>query len=228
MAADTLLPNNNVTSLYGTWSTLSDSVFTGPGFYDPVDEYLAEPDHPGMSFSFTDDGYWEMAIYAVTPNPQTPSCPSAALIFQHGTYEIASNYSLVLSPFQPDGRQLYSNPCTDAGFSVYMRYYQFLVYQRFEILVDNYLGNYMLRLYEFDGTPTNPMYLKYRPPMMLPTITLNPTASADATTFSNSKLRKRSLESGNTSLHINGLNYDFVWWTFFSMMVCGGLAYFFI
>lgn len=76
---------NNVTSLTGTWSSKSNTVFTGPvshfpayhrlkytnlsqDFYDPVIEDMKEPRLTGTSFSFTDDGYFEEALYLVISN----------------------------------------------------------------------------------------------------------------------------------------------------------------
>ncbi|ODV94469.1 hypothetical protein PACTADRAFT_51302, partial [Pachysolen tannophilus NRRL Y-2460] len=173
-----LISADNDTTLEGTWSSKSNTVFTGPGFYDPVDELLIEPALPGISFSFTDDGFYEEAIYQVTPNPQNHSCPTAVLIFQHGTYEILSNGSLTLTPFEVDGRQLLSEPCEDSGVSTYSRYNQTEDYEEFAVSVDAYHGRYKLQLYEFDGTPVQPLYLAYKPPLMLPTITLNPTATS--------------------------------------------------
>lgn len=41
----------NMKELVGTWSSKSNTVFTGPGFYDPVSELLIEPDLPGISYS---------------------------------------------------------------------------------------------------------------------------------------------------------------------------------
>ena len=38
----------NMEELEGTWSSKSNTVFTGPGFYDPVEELLIEPDLPGF------------------------------------------------------------------------------------------------------------------------------------------------------------------------------------
>lgn len=37
-----------------------------------------------------------------------------------------------------------------------------------------------LNLFKFDGSPIHPMFLAYTPPQMLPTSTLNPTATATA------------------------------------------------
>jgi hypothetical protein len=40
-----------------------------------------------------------------------PSCPSAMLQWQHGSYTILPNESLALQPILSDGRQLMSQPC---------------------------------------------------------------------------------------------------------------------
>ncbi|KAI9877807.1 MAG: Reversal of tor2 lethality [Pleopsidium flavum] len=54
--------------LTGTWSTKSNKVFTGPGFYDPVKEKMIEPALTGISYSFTDDGHFEEAYYRAISN----------------------------------------------------------------------------------------------------------------------------------------------------------------
>ncbi|SCU91792.1 LAFA_0F05842g1_1 [Lachancea sp. 'fantastica'] len=178
-------------SLYGTWSSKSNQVFTGPGFYDPVEELLKEPSLPGISFSFTEDQHFEEAIYQVKANPKDPGCPLAVMIYQHGTYDLQDNGTLTLNPIAVDGRQLLSEPCQDNGTSVYSRYNQTEVYKWFQVQVNDYHGVYELQLYQSDGTPMQPMYLAYRPPMMLPTETLNPTNTADGSTTK----QKRSLRS---------------------------------
>ncbi|ODQ79484.1 hypothetical protein BABINDRAFT_161880 [Babjeviella inositovora NRRL Y-12698] len=185
-------------SLTGTWSSKSNTVFTGPGFYDPVDELLIEPALPGLSYSFTDDGFFEQAAYQITSNAKNHSCPSAVLIFQHGKFETLSNGSLILTPFAVDSRQLLSMPCSDNGVSVYSRYEQVLVFKSYEVSIDAYHGRYKLQLYQFDGSKMQPLYLAYRPPMMLPTITMNPTDGAHASaTGVVAKFRnvRRSLEN---------------------------------
>lgn len=55
-------------ALVGTWSTKSKAVITGPGFYNPVADKLTEPSHPGISYSFTADGYFEEAYYRAISN----------------------------------------------------------------------------------------------------------------------------------------------------------------
>jgi Chaperone for protein-folding within the ER, fungal len=55
-------------ALVGTWTTKSKTVFTGPGFYNPVTDKLTEPRLPGISYSFTADGHYEEAYYRAIAN----------------------------------------------------------------------------------------------------------------------------------------------------------------
>ena len=43
------------------------------GFYDPVNEKFTEPKHPGISYSFTADGYFEEAYYRAVANRTSTS-----------------------------------------------------------------------------------------------------------------------------------------------------------
>lgn len=128
-------------ALVGTWTTKSKAVLTGPGFYNPVTDMLTEPNHPGISYSFTEDGHYEEAYYRAISNRKMrtgggrdgttnadnntatqPACPSAILQWQHGTYTLEANGSLILTPFAVDGRQVMSSPCS-YDQSVYTRYH---------------------------------------------------------------------------------------------------------
>lgn len=237
-------------SIVGTWSSKSNTVFTGPGFYDPVDELLIEPALPGISYSFTEDGFWEEAIYQVSPNPKNHSCATAVLIFQHGTYEKLDNGSLVLTPFEVDGRQLLSMPCDDNGVSTYSRYNQTEGFNAYQVYVDGYHGRWRIDLIETDGSYMQPLYLAYDPPQMLPTITMNPTSSAGNSTAtssataiysSDSKLNRRelgldlslseriqrSLENRykTNAIKKETFNYSFWWWTSATMMGLGAVMF---
>lgn len=229
--------DEDLSNFSGTWASKSNTVFTGPGFYDPVDELLIEPALPGISYSFTEDGYWEEALYRITSNPKNHSCPSAVLIYQHGTYEKLDNDTLILTPFEVDGRQLLSEPCSDGGVSVYSRYSQVTTFLKWAVSIDNYHGQYKLQLYEWDGTPVQPLYLAYRPPLMLPTETLNPTESDDATsasaTATGSSLRRkvrRSLENKNrtNAVRKSTFDHDFWWWSSIGLVSVGSLSYFYL
>lgn len=190
------LADPNMAELEGTWSSKSNTVFTGPGFYDPITELLIEPDLPGISYSFTADGYFEEALYRVVSNPLDHACPVASVTYQHGTYELLANGSLILTPIAVDGRQLLSDPCGSVGpgRSQYNRYAQITLFKTFQVYVDPYHGKWTLQIYQFDGSQMQPLYLAYKPPLMLPTYALNPTDAASETDSSLKRI-KRSLEN---------------------------------
>lgn len=213
----TVFGDPNMKELVGTWSSKSNTVFTGPGFYDPVDELLIEPDLPGISYSFTEDGHYEEALYRVVSNPQNHSCPVASVTYQHGSYELLSNGSLVLKPIAVDGRQLLSDPCggNSETHSIYSRYVQSTWFKAFQVYVHNYNGRYTLQLYQFDGSKMQPLYLAYKPPLMLPTYALNPTDKASETKSSLRKKVKRSLENQYRTTAVKQFSndkYDSLWW----------------
>ena len=94
--------------------------------------------------------------------------------WQHGTYTIASNNSLILSPFGVDGRQMLSEPC-QSDYSRYERFNQMEIMREWVVSEDKYKRVKRLDLGKWDGEKIQPLYLAYRPPMMLPTGTMNPT-----------------------------------------------------
>ncbi|EAU32878.1 conserved hypothetical protein [Aspergillus terreus NIH2624] len=164
---------NNVADLVGTWSTKSRNVLTGPGFYDPIQDKLLEPNLTGISYSFTADGYYEEAYYRALANPTNPECPRGIMQWQHGSYVVDSGGVLRLTPIEVDGRQLLSDPCA-ADKGIYTRYNQTETFNSFKVYVDSYHNVQRLDLQKFDDSFMHPMYLVYRPPQMLPTETLNP------------------------------------------------------
>ncbi|KAF3079157.1 Reversal of tor2 lethality [Orbilia oligospora] len=210
----------NVTSLEGTWTSKSETVVTGPDIYDPVGERLIEPRLPGTAFSFTNDGYFEEAIYVVIGNPTTPECPNAIILWQHGKYTLYDNGSMVLFPFDSDGRKLWSDPCKQKK-SIYTRYNQTELYRSWDIVKDDYRGQFRLNLYKFDGAPMNPLYLTYKPPQMLPTTTLNPFPTSTPTTAAKIK---RSIENFKNSLPDGAPGLDIWWWAAVVMTLVGGLG----
>ncbi|KAI9704798.1 MAG: Reversal of tor2 lethality [Candelina mexicana] len=219
--------------LTGTWSSKSNKVFTGPGFYDPVNEKLFEPSHTGISYSFTDDGYYEVSYYRAIANPTQPQCPQGIMQWQHGKMQIASNGSLTLTPFGVDGRQLQSKPCSYSN-SILTRFNQTEVFQRYEAYVDPYHNIQRLNLFRFDGSPLNPMYLAYKPPQMLPTQTLNPTSTGTAApkATTGSKVRRGLSDENALPLNRNVVkkrsepyNADKLWWIGAGMTALGGVGY---
>ncbi|BGP20329.1 hypothetical protein JCM10213_007119 [Rhodosporidiobolus nylandii] len=166
---------SNATGFAGTWSTGSGAVTTGPGFADPMnnDQPFLYPANTGISYSFTDDGYFEEAQYRFNSNASDPQCPQAVVIWQHGKYAFHPNGSLTLDPssFASDGRIQVQDPCA-ATTSVLTYYSQWELYNGWEITVDAHHAAYMLQLYRFDGSKMPRLYLTVRPPTMLPTTSL--------------------------------------------------------
>ncbi|KAL1605936.1 Reversal of tor2 lethality [Nothophoma quercina] len=168
------------TDLVGTWSSKSNSTFTGDGFYDPVNDHFTEPKHTGISYSFTADGYFEESYYRAVANPTDPKCPKGIIQWQHGKFEKTTDGQLKLQPIKVDGRQMYSDPCQYKN-SIYTRYNATETFERYEVRVDDYHKIKRLNLYKFDGSPMMPMYIAFTEPKMLPTTTLNPLVTATAT-----------------------------------------------
>jgi hypothetical protein len=168
------------TDLVGTWSSKSNSTFTGDGFYDPVNDHFTEPKHTGISYSFSANGYFEESYYRAVANPTNPKCPQGIIQWQHGKFEKLADGSLKLHPIKVDGRQLFSDPCQYKN-SVYTRYNATETFERYEVRTDDYHKIKRLNLYKFDGSPMMPMYIAYTTPKMLPTTTLNPLVTATAT-----------------------------------------------
>jgi hypothetical protein len=175
--------------------------------------------------------------------------------WQHGTYEILANNSISLTPISVDGRQLVSAPCV-ATTSTYTRYIQpellkvslcsgnhligtyLTKTQSYSVAIDPYHQVYRLDLYEFDGTPMNPMYLAYRPPEMLPTVTMNPTASSTGqATVTGAKMKREQKDESLIAEARIPFNYKHIkrqepvdldqWWYIAAgMTVLGGIGYF--
>ncbi|KAG9234959.1 chaperone for protein-folding within the ER, fungal-domain-containing protein [Amylocarpus encephaloides] len=227
--------------LVGTWSTKSAKVFTGPGFYNPVNDSFIEPTHTGISYSFTEDGFYESAYYRAAANPANPKCPTGIMQFQHGTVVMNQDLSLSLTPFAVDGRQLQSDPCASTTHATYTRYNQSETMAKWQVYIDPYTKLTRVDLYQFDGSLMNPMFLAYKPPQMLPTVTMNPTSSATAASKAkrsagpeteqmdvplniNAKHIKRGIEERSPSL-LHMIDLNILWWTSVGMVVFGGTAY---
>ncbi|KAE9363073.1 hypothetical protein N431DRAFT_550813 [Stipitochalara longipes BDJ] len=224
-------------ALVGTWSTKSAKVLTGPGFYNPVNDSFIEPSLTGISYSFTADGFYEEAYYRAVSNPTKPSCPSAVMQFQHGTFVENANGSLSLTPFGVDGRELISDPCSSSTSS-YLRYNQSELMEKYQVYVDPYTKLTRLDLYQFDGSPMNPMFLAFSPPQMLPTVTLNPTPTATGT-GKKSKRTAGASEGMDPPLNANAphikrdiegslihrIDLNMLWWAGVGITIFGGAAY---
>ncbi|KAF1843352.1 uncharacterized protein K460DRAFT_378514 [Cucurbitaria berberidis CBS 394.84] len=212
--------------LVGTWNSKANSTMTGPGFYDPVNEKFTEPEHPGISYSFTADGYFEEAYYRAVANPQDPKCPKGIIQWQHGKFEKRTDGSLKLTPIKVDGRQIYSDPCAYKN-SIYTRYNQSSTFKTYQVLVDPYHKIQRLNLFKFDGAPVMPLYLAMNPPTMLPTTTLNPLTTQTATPH---KIKRGELPLNHEVIFKRTpgeLRAAQWWWFGVFLTASGGALYFF-
>jgi len=146
--------------------------------------------------------------------------------WQHGTYTLPSNGSIVLQPIAVDGRSLTSTPCRYDN-SVYERYYQPELIKEYTLETDKFHNVPRLNLFQFDGSPQQPLYLAYNPPQMLPTQTLNPTAIPSAT--GKAKRDAQVLLQSSEPLNINAIirpkesfNADKIWWVGIGLVAAGG------
>jgi hypothetical protein len=108
--------------------------------------------------------------------------------------------------------------------------------QKWQVYIDPYTKMTRLDLYQFDSSPMNPMFLAYSPPVMLPTQTMNPTATATAAGATGKVKRGQEHFAAplNKDSHIyapeklplmHRIDLNLVWWTGIAMIVFGGTAY---
>lgn len=157
--------------IVGTWSSGSGKVQTGEGFCTPQDYSFNVPPTTGISYSFTQDGYYEEATYKFNSNASQPQCIQAVLIWQHGTYKLVDNdgmEGITTHPIAEDGRIQVEDPCA-ASSNVLTTSNITREFQKYLPFDDPVKDKAALQLYDFDGSLLAPMYLISRQPNMLPT-----------------------------------------------------------
>ncbi len=102
--------------------------------------------------------------------------------------------------------------------------------------MDDYSKAQRLNLFAFDGSPLNPMYLAYKPPEMLPTKILNPTATTSGAGATSTGKTKRSPKNKDgfiepLSKKVLGkrrepVNADRWWWIGVGITALGGVGYY--
>ncbi|KAF8349374.1 chaperone for protein-folding within the ER, fungal-domain-containing protein [Amanita rubescens] len=147
--------------LIGTWSSGSKAVETGPGFANPVNRSFIYPQNTGMSYSFTADGYYEIARYRMNGNGSQPTCITGVMNWAHGMYTLQPNGSITMIPFNDDGFQQIQNPC--GAISDFIETYN---------LTELYTARRrepLLQMYQFNGAPLPPLFQISTTPNILPT-----------------------------------------------------------
>jgi hypothetical protein len=122
------------------------------------------------------------------------------MVWNHGTYEILTNGSIVMTPFG-DGYQQVQQPC-GAISNFIQDYNETELFQQFRIFYDDSNSFYKLHLFQFNGVPVQPLFRVSEQPNMLPTQKLR-NATGQMIEGSSSKKRsveKRSQNAASTSL----------------------------
>jgi len=157
---------HNATPIIGTWSSGSKSVVTGAGFANPANMSFNYPPVTGISYSFTDDGFYEIARYRFNGNGSEPTCITGVINWVHGTYELNSNGSITMTPLG-DGYQQVQDPCAAvSNFVENLNITEF--YTQWRIFTDPTYGP-KLHLFQYDGAPLAPQFQVSTTPNMLPT-----------------------------------------------------------
>ncbi|EPQ54877.1 hypothetical protein GLOTRDRAFT_139339 [Gloeophyllum trabeum ATCC 11539] len=152
-------------SFVGTWSSGSGAVVTGSGFANPGNLSFTYPKNTGISYSFTSDGFYEIARYRFSSNASQPNCITGVMNWVHGTYETQPNGSVVLTPFG-DGYQQIQNPC-GAVSNFIENYNDTELLSAWAVYAET--TGQRLYLYSYDGSPLAPQNLVSTTPNMLPT-----------------------------------------------------------
>jgi hypothetical protein len=111
--------------------------------------------------------------------------------------------------------------------------------QKYQVYTDPYTTLTRLDLYQFNGSPMNPMFLAFSPPQMLPTVTMNPTPTATASSAKKAKRTAGAGEEMDVPLNVNAahikrhiekpllhrIDLNMLWWAGVGMTIFGGAAY---
>ncbi|KAJ7123348.1 chaperone for protein-folding within the ER, fungal-domain-containing protein [Mycena filopes] len=183
---------HNTTPIVGTWSSGSQHVVPGAGFANPAQESFTYPNTTGVGYSFSDDGWYEIARYRFASNASEPNCIIGTVVWAHGHYDLLGNGSIVLTPLG-DGYQQVQAPC--AATSNFMQNYNFTeLFVSWQIFTDVTFGP-KLHLFQFDGSPVAPLFRLSQQPNMLPKQMLRNVSATVVTTTSNGLVSEQTLTS---------------------------------
>lgn len=158
--------------------------------------------------------------------------------WQHGTYSLPGNGSIILDPFAIDGRQLISSPCTYETSILTLFDPGSTLLKTYQASTDGFHNVPRLDLFGFDGAPLQPLYLAFKPPQMLPTQTLNPTAASEPTSKvkrdmdrdEHDRWRQKMIKGGSfehDGLETRPMRWDPErwWWAGFGFLAVGTVMY---
>ncbi|KAJ6594672.1 chaperone for protein-folding within the ER, fungal-domain-containing protein [Mycena capillaripes] len=164
-AQDLYGPGHNTTSIVGTWSSGTQQVVPGVGFANPAQESFNYPKATGVGYSFSDDGWYEIARFRYIANASHPDCIIGTVIWAHGNYALSDDGSIALTPMG-DGFQQVQSPCT-TNSNFIQNYNETELYKSWRIFTDVTFGP-KLHLWDFEGSPVAPLFRLSDQPNMLP------------------------------------------------------------
>ena len=91
---------------------------------------------------------------------------------------------------------------------MYTRFDQPILLKAYERQIDDFHNVPRLNLFLFDGQKEQPLYLAYKPPQMLPTQTLNPTAAVGQPTSPVKRNEERDYHDRWTKRVVEGRGFE--------------------
>jgi hypothetical protein len=190
LAQDVILDQaHNATPITGTWSSGSKAVLTGSGFANPANQSFVYPKTTGVSYSFSDDGHYEISRYRFNGNGSEPTCITGVIAWVHGNYTLLGNGSIIMDALD-DGFQQIQDPCAAVSNFVEL-YNKSEIYQSWRIFQDPTAG-FKLHLFGFDGAPVAPQFQVSATPNMLPTSLLRNVSAPPPVTNNKDGLTKQN------------------------------------
>lgn len=153
-------------------------------------------------YASSEDGFYEIARYRFTGNGTQPNCITGVVNWVHGTYDLVSNGSIVMTPFG-DGFQQIQDSC--AAVSNFIETYNDTeLYNSWRIFTDPVDG-YKLHLFNFDNSAVAPQFQVSTTPNMLPTHSLrNSTTALKKRSFFKRSTSNAASVRGSTSMTVAG------------------------
>ncbi|KAJ7121967.1 chaperone for protein-folding within the ER, fungal-domain-containing protein [Mycena crocata] len=194
-AQDPFGADHNSTSIVGTWSSGTQKVVPGVGFANPAQESFTYPNATGVGYSFSDDGWYELARFRYLANGSHPDCIIGTVIWAHGQYELNPNGSIILTPLG-DGYQQVQSLCAQNSNFV-QNYNETELFTSWRIFPDVTFGP-KLHLFQFDGSPVAPLFRLSTEPNMLPKQKLRNNQVQIVTTTSDGLISTETLDLLNS------------------------------
>ncbi|KAF7321718.1 SET domain-containing protein [Mycena kentingensis (nom. inval.)] len=184
---------HNTTAITGTWSSGTQRVVPGPGFANPAQESFNYPPTSGVGYSFSADGWYELARFRYVANGSHPECIVGTIIWAHGNYELLDNGSIILTPIG-DGYQQVQSPCNQDNNNFLQNYNITELFTSWRIFTDVTFGP-KLHLFQWDGSPVAPLFRLSEEPNMLPKQKLRNNETIVVTTTSDGLITVETIQA---------------------------------